>query len=219
MSLTPGDYINYVKSKAPGYNLDAAAVLAVAQQEGLGGLPGDNNTSFGPHQLHIGGLLPGDVAARGASYAQDWAWSEEGFNYALQQLASVASGLRGSMAIDQIVTRFEKPSTDYGPTHRNLQNEEKSAAKNVYATWQNIVGAIPFDPTLPPLETLIPGLQPTPAGTPRTPGEANPSAFDTSSLVNPNFGPSLLHVSVSVMLVAIGLVVLFGGILLLKEEA
>lgn len=215
--LTPGDYINYVKAHAADYNLDPAAVLAVAQQEGLGGLPGDNNTSFGPHQLHAGGALPASVWAQGSQAAQEWAWSEEGFAYALQHIAGVASGLRGGMAINAITTQFEKPSTDYGPTHRNLQAEEIAAANAVYAQWQGIVGGLPsFDPTLPPIETLIPGIQPAPAGTPQTPGQANPGAFDTKSLVNPAFGPSVFHLSVTFAIVLVGLVLIVGGAFLLK---
>ena len=50
----------YVHKYADKYNLDPKAVLGVASREGgieWGGV-GDNGTSFGPWQLHIGGAMP-----------------------------------------------------------------------------------------------------------------------------------------------------------------
>ena len=84
-------------------NLDPMAVLAVAQQEGLGGGIGDSGTSFGPFQLHVGGALP-----RGRG--NQWANSPEGINYALDRIASVAKGKHGAAAINAIVTQFERPA-------------------------------------------------------------------------------------------------------------
>jgi hypothetical protein len=92
------------------YGLDPMAVLAVAAQEGLGGGVGDNGTSFGPWQMHIGGALPNWVGAKGAAFAQKWAWSPAGIDYALRQMAQVARGLTGNAAIQAIVTRFERPA-------------------------------------------------------------------------------------------------------------
>lgn len=93
-------------SKYP--KLDPNAVLAIASQEGLGGGIGDNGTSFGPFQMHIGGALPASVAAKGEKYAQAWAWSPQGIDYALQQINSVAGGLKGKQAIAAISRRFER---------------------------------------------------------------------------------------------------------------
>ena len=81
--LTPKDLPGYVRSVAGNYGLDPAAVLAMAQHEGISGNPGDNNSSFGPWQLHIGGALPSNIGQLGPASAQQWAWSTDGINYAL----------------------------------------------------------------------------------------------------------------------------------------
>lgn len=99
-----------IVSGATSRNLDPGALLAVAKAEGLSGAVGDNGTSFGPFQLHIGGQLPATVANKGADYAQQWAWSDEGIDYALNQIAKVAQGQRGPTAIKSIVSRFESPA-------------------------------------------------------------------------------------------------------------
>jgi hypothetical protein len=102
--------ISYIIQGARRRGLDPNAVLAVAKQEGLSGGIGDYGTSFGPWQLHIGGALPSAVGARGAGYAQRWAWSPAGINYALDQMAHVARGQRGRAAVTSIVSRFERPA-------------------------------------------------------------------------------------------------------------
>lgn len=103
--LTPATLPDYVRSVAPSYGVDPAAALAMAQHEGMvggHGNPGDGNTSFGPWQLHIGGALPSNIGALGPVAAQQWAWSTDGVNYALQSMAndrfSPAKGLFGQAA-------------------------------------------------------------------------------------------------------------------------
>jgi hypothetical protein len=99
------DPVAYIIQQARRRNLDPNAVLAVARQEGLGGGIGDRGTSFGPWQLHQGGALP-----RGIRNPQQWAWSPQGINYALDRIAGVAAGRRGRAAIQAIVTGFERPA-------------------------------------------------------------------------------------------------------------
>lgn len=94
---------------AKARDLDPAAVLAVASREGLSGKIGDGGTSFGPFQLHIGGALPAAIGALGPVKAQAWAMSPVGLNYALDHIATVAKGLKGSQAVVAIVSRFERP--------------------------------------------------------------------------------------------------------------
>jgi cell wall-associated NlpC family hydrolase len=89
--------------------LDPNAVLAVAHMEGLGGGVGDNGTSFGPFQLHLGGAMP-----RGVGNPQQWANSPAGIDYALQRIASVARGQKDAQAISSIVSRFERPANPAG---------------------------------------------------------------------------------------------------------
>ncbi len=93
----------------PQARLDPQAVLAVASQEGLGGGIGDNGTSFGPFQLHQGGAYPSS-APQDAAAAQAWATSPEGIDYALGRIGTVAGGLHGGQAVQNIVSRFERPA-------------------------------------------------------------------------------------------------------------
>lgn len=95
--------------------LDPFAVGAVAMAEGLGGGIGDNGSSFGPFQLHVGGAFPTNVngestAGWSAQQRHQWAWSPSGIEYALNRISSVASGLKGDQAVSAIVSRFERPA-------------------------------------------------------------------------------------------------------------
>jgi murein DD-endopeptidase MepM/ murein hydrolase activator NlpD len=81
--------------------------------EGLSGDVGDNGTSFGPFQLHVGGALP-------SGKGRAWAESNAGILYALRQIASVAKGRTGQDAISNIVQRFERPADPSGEIRRAL---------------------------------------------------------------------------------------------------
>jgi hypothetical protein len=94
-------YIQTIKEAGAKYGVDINALLSVAAQEGLGGGVGDNGTSFGPFQMHVGGALP-------PGKDQAWAESPAGIDYAVQQIANVAKGKIGPEAIKAIVTQFEK---------------------------------------------------------------------------------------------------------------
>lgn len=121
---TPGGAMNqaqviaYVRQNAAKYGLDPDAALAVADQEGLGGGIGDGGTSFGPWQLHIGGALPGNIT----SNQQDWAWSQEGIDYALRTMAQSANGLTGQDAVAAIVNGFERPADPGSEINRAAQS-------------------------------------------------------------------------------------------------
>lgn len=103
------DLQKFIAGEAVSLGLDPAAVLAVAQKEGGFGPPpgniGDGGTSFGPFQLHQGGALPAGVADPAT-----WANTQPGLDYALRQIANVASGKKGTDAISAIVSGFEHPS-------------------------------------------------------------------------------------------------------------
>jgi hypothetical protein len=104
--------ISYVHRRAPDFHIDPAAALAVASREGMNGGIGDNGTSFGPWQLHIGGALPVSYASFGpnSSRTQEWAWSPAGVDYALKMMANLgAAGKTGADAIHAIVYNFERP--------------------------------------------------------------------------------------------------------------
>lgn len=128
----------YIAQKAPGYGLDPAAVLAVASQEGLSqsGYAGPhpdpaknapNAFAVGPFQLNSAGALGRSPAAGwGSNVASSWAWSTDGIDWALGQIASVAHGLSGSSAVNAIVSKFEISGDISG---------EESRAQGVYPAY------------------------------------------------------------------------------------
>ena len=110
--------------------LDPYAVAAVSIAEGGGrfGAVGDNRTSYGPFQLHVGGALPPGWGPREAN-------SPRGVLYAMQHMAaSGAAGLHGLSAIRAIVTRFERPAAP-GP--------EVSRSFATYGGWNGSGGSLP----------------------------------------------------------------------------
>ena len=100
---------NLIVQYAKKYNVDPLAALSVSAMEGLSGNVGDNGTSFGPFQLHAGGALPASVWAQGPAYAQTWANSPAGIEYAIKTMAEKAQGLTGQQAVNAIVNGFEHP--------------------------------------------------------------------------------------------------------------
>lgn len=141
VQLSQAQVIDYVRQVAPAKGLDPSAVLAVASQEGLGGGIGDSGTSFGPWQLHQGGALPDSVGNLGSDAAQAWAWSQDGINYALDQMVSVAKGLTGTQAVTAIVTRFERPA--------NPQAEIQGALASPFVFGAS-TSDVPQPPNFPP---------------------------------------------------------------------
>jgi hypothetical protein len=56
----------YIRARAARYGIDPDVAVSVARSEGLGGsYSGDQGSSFGPYQLHLGGLAPGGNAVSG----------------------------------------------------------------------------------------------------------------------------------------------------------
>ncbi len=136
-----GDVSSIIYRDAVARGLDPRAVLAVVSHEGgffepqQGGhydpdTQGHPGWSYGPFQLRSPGALP--VPSSGAhGPGEAYAWSTEGIDYALDQIAKVAKGKTGAAAIDAIVSGFEKPG--------NIPGEEASskatyAQKDFFAT-------------------------------------------------------------------------------------
>lgn len=120
---------DYIVSAAKKRNLDPLAVLAVASHEGVT-IPsqiGDNGTSFGPWQLHIGGAFPLWAPHDTPTAANQWANSKAGIDYALDRIASVAGGESGAQAVRDIVYRFERPKDPAGEYTRALSTYQQSA--------------------------------------------------------------------------------------------
>ena len=131
--------LKYVIAGARSRNLDPAAVIAVWLHEDASGAPGDNNTSFGPWQLHAGGALPQVVWAQGPTYAQNWANSPAGIDYALNAIANVAKGQTGTQAISSIVNNFEHPLNPQAEVSSADSNYSK--ASFIVSTGGNAEGA------------------------------------------------------------------------------
>lgn len=130
--------INLIRSLALQKRLDPAAVLAVANQEGLSGGVGDRGTSFGPFQMHVGGAFPSSIRGN----RQAWAWSQAGLDYALSQISKVASGLRGKAAVENIVRRFERPA--------NPDREVAGALRDYGAGGRSALSSLPATSASPP---------------------------------------------------------------------
>lgn len=110
-----------IAARARALGLDAAAVLSVAQQEGLGGGIGDSGHAFGPFQLNdAGGVITGKFPGQSQQQLQDWAWSPQGVDYALGGINKVAHGLAGPDAVRAIVSQFERPADIPGEIARAL---------------------------------------------------------------------------------------------------
>lgn len=120
MSRRPSPVELLLSELAKFPQVDRNAELAVAGQEGLSGRVGDHGTSFGPNQLHAGGALPDWVWQRGPGFAQQWAWSPEGIDYALSHVAKVSAGKKGAAAVQAIVGQFERPADPAGEISRAL---------------------------------------------------------------------------------------------------
>lgn len=107
--LPLGAALQEIVARATARRVDPLAAIAVARQEGLGGGIGDSGTSFGPFQLHYGGAYPAGAPRGSQQASQDWAWSRQGIDYAVDQIAKISAGQIGSQAIYSIVSRFERP--------------------------------------------------------------------------------------------------------------
>lgn len=138
------EQIDRLVQQAQAKGLDPYAVIAVAQQEGLGGDIGDSGTSFGPFQLHVGGAFPWNVDGKLTAnwtqqQRQDWAWSDAGFQYALNRIAGVAYGEHGQQAVHDIVYQFERPrdpGTEYSHAsgaYSSLYGRTGGLARNIGA--------------------------------------------------------------------------------------
>jgi hypothetical protein len=102
--------IAYITQRARQLGLDPEAVLAIAGHEGLSGRIGDGGHAFGPFQENdAGGVLTGKLGGMTPTQKNAWAWSHQGIDSALGQIAGVARGLKGRAAIEAIATKFERP--------------------------------------------------------------------------------------------------------------
>jgi len=182
--LQKPDVVAYVGANAQRYGLDPAAVLAVADHEGLNTTPGSYwqlpkewGQSFGPPSWYQGGAGGAIVNAQGSvQAAANWSWTPAGLDYWLQAIqAAGASGLTGYAAIKQIVGGygwgFERPADPSADINNAVAVYDKYAQQV-----QTVVG----NPGLPGIITVpnpipIPG-QPAPNP---IPGQTGPGQLPT----------------------------------------
>lgn len=128
--LTPAQ----IAAMARARGLDPDAVLRVAGAEGLSGGIGDQGHAYGPFQLNnAGGVITRSHPGTNDPRIQNWAWSQPGIAYALDQIAGVAKGLHGRSAVENIVRRFERPANPEGEIARALAGSGYSAGGGVPA--------------------------------------------------------------------------------------
>lgn len=110
-----GDAVPDILNSAQKWNLDPWVALAVAYGEGgfNYGTVGDNGTSFGPYQLHVGGALP-------PGKNEAWANSPAGIDYAIQHIAAVVGRRSGREGISAAVTGFERPAAPTPEINRDV---------------------------------------------------------------------------------------------------
>jgi murein DD-endopeptidase MepM/ murein hydrolase activator NlpD len=142
--LSGNELLDYIlgRTKAAGGDPRAVASVAYAESAGFTKFVGDEGTSFGPFQLHVGGGLPASVRDD-PSTPQDeralWANSPVGVSYGVGRAVGASRGKSGSDAIAAIVSGFERPA-DYGrgvaaglsPDAAARQTRDYSVATSVY---------------------------------------------------------------------------------------
>lgn len=213
--LDRNQVIAYIGQTAPQYGVDPAAMLAVANQEGLNTAPGsiwtvqgESGPSFGPPSWFSGGAGAPFIQQQGsASAASAWSWSVAGLNTWIQQVAQVASGLTGNSAINAIVTRFERPAA------KNVPGEIQRAQAQ-YSNFQQQLNNIGGTADIQPQVSTDTGVQPTTDTT----AQAQPSASGTPSGMNLSFTDSLGHITTQFLLILVGIALLVGGIYLLGSR-
>ena len=219
--LTRDQVVAYIGQNAPLAGVDPAAMLSVANFEGLKQapgsfwtLPGEGNISFGPPSWYGG--TPGNPAAgtkilsEQGNNAPGWAWTPAGLDYWIQQIAGVARGLSGTAAISSIVNNFERPRAD-------LAAGEITNAGSVYQQFvSEIQGGSGVQLPIPSNPTT--GVQPTTTTDTGTTITATEGAVPPTTGMNLSFAGSLQHIIFQFLLVLVGLALLLGGIYLLGSR-
>jgi hypothetical protein len=179
--LTKPDVIAYVGANAYKFNLDPAAVLAVADQEGLKTQPGsvwqlpkEPYKSFGPPSWYGGGAGNAILLAHGNDpvAASQWSWTPAGLDYWLQKVQEAgAGGLTGAAAIRQIIGGygwgFERPAAENAA-------KEFTNASNAYRGFQQLINNGPGSGN-----TIVP--TPDQPGVVTIPGQTGPGQLPIPS--------------------------------------
>jgi hypothetical protein len=220
--------IAYVGQNAARFGLDPAAVLSVANHEGLNTSPGstwilpkENGFNFGPPSWFSGGA-GSDVVKMQGSNAPGWSWTPAGLDYWLQQVAKSASGLSGRSAISAIVNGFERPREDLAAGEINNASADYTSFQQQIANAVGIgTGGATTDTTPAVTGTSAgvsgeTGVQGQPALQSSATSGSNPSQPTSATL---NFSDTIQHSIMQFLLVLVGLVLLLGGIYLIGSKS
>lgn len=175
--------IAYLGANASRFGVDPAAMLAVANHEGLNKPPGSTwilpneggNINFGPPSWFGGGAGAAIIQQQGTSAAY-WSWTPAGLDYWMQKVAeSGAAGLTGVQAITAIVKNFERPRADL------VAGEIVNASRD-------------YNDFLAQIQSPLPGstIVPTPdqPGTLQIPGQTGPGQLPIPSNPQQKVQPS-----------------------------
>jgi hypothetical protein len=153
--LDKNGVIAYVGANASRFNLDPAALLAVAGTEGLNTKPGSTWVlpnegglpNFGPASWYTGGAGADFMKffhVSTAAEASQIAWSPAGLDYWMQTAAADGgAGKTGLNAITALVTGFERPAQN------NVAGniiKAKDAYEGVKAQIASLLGQVPTQP-------------------------------------------------------------------------
>jgi hypothetical protein len=136
-------FVKALKRSAERHEVDWLAAAAVGMPEGHSGKIGDNGSSYGPWQMHIGGALPKRWARLGRNDPRTnaWCWSAPGIDYAIGLMAKAgARRQRGELACTTIVYDFEHPTHPAAETKLAIAAYHqlaaaKPSAEAAVATW------------------------------------------------------------------------------------
>lgn len=204
--------IAYVGQNAAQYGLDPAAVLAVANHEGLNTspgsswkIPGETNISFGPPSWYGNGAGATILQQHGEN-APAWSWTPAGIDYWLQSVAQSARGLSGASAIRAIVTGFERPRADL------VQGEINNSTHDYNAMQAAIAATTGTAPTTTNPPALDGGFNPSPGviGAINV-GGISPQSTGTQLA---QVGPFPINVPSGLVIGLIGVLILILGALL-----
>jgi hypothetical protein len=132
------DWASYIMQRAPAYGIDPRAAVIVAMGEGLSGRVGDGGHAFGPFQLNnAGGVLTKMYPGQNNPKAIEFAGSQRGIDWALQQMARYARGKTGPEALRSIIYDFERPADKAGSYANALARWRQKA-------WTQFSKDVPF---------------------------------------------------------------------------
>jgi hypothetical protein len=145
----------------PQAMVDEAAARAVASHEGLSGGIGDGGHAFGPWQLNdAGGVITGKFPGMPPEQINAWAWSPEGLDFAISHISSVAGGMSGGEAVQNIVKRFERPANPQAEVDKSLATLHATTQAGAPAQPQTPAPPVDSAPEAPPLPDILSGMPP-----------------------------------------------------------